>query len=131
MCAQFGSFCRFAFACAFVALARLPGSSFLPLLLHAPALVIVLWVGCPPLSIHPTLQAADGLGVRSQFLTEDRKTRLACSRDQRDRRWSQVRSDDVVAHRVLLLPMRDSFQREFPPLAKPSCIRPRGPPTAG
>src|SRR5207248_9210691 len=47
-----------------VALARLPASSFLPLLLRAAVLVIVLGVGCPPLSIHPALQAAHGLGVR-------------------------------------------------------------------
>ena len=122
---------RLVSARALVALARLPAESVLPLLLHATALVIVLWVGCPPLSIHPALQAADGLGVRGQFLTEDRMTRLACSWDQRDRRWSQVRSDDVVAHGVLLLAMRDSFQRELHPIAKPSCIRPRGTLTAG
>src|SRR3989441_6941889 len=65
--------------------------------------VVGLGLGRPPLSIHPPLQAADGPLVGGQCLTEERKTRLACSRDQRDRRWSQVRSDDVVAHGVLLL----------------------------
>src|SRR5216683_2498514 len=122
---------RLASACALVALARLPAQSFLPLLLDATSLVIVLWVGCPPLSIHSALQAADGLVARGQFLTKERKPRLACSRDQRDRRWSQVRSDDVVAHGVLLLAIRDSLQRELHHIANPSCIRPRSTLTAG
>src|SRR5258708_16495487 len=59
---------RLASARAFVALARLPASSVLPLLLHATALVIVLWVGSPPLSIHPTFQPPDGLALRSHSL---------------------------------------------------------------
>src|SRR5207237_10434929 len=56
MSCQFALYGCLASAHALVALARLPASSLLPLLLDATALVIVLGVGCSPLAIHPALQ---------------------------------------------------------------------------
>src|SRR5215471_14073272 len=78
-----------------IALARFPVQSLLPLLLGATLGIVVVGIGRTPLPLHSPLQPTNLLGVWGQFLTQWLQAGFSCSRDQRNGRGPQVRSDDA------------------------------------
>src|SRR5260370_18325168 len=113
-----------AHARSFIALARLPFQPLLPLLLDAPFGIVVVGIGSTPLPLHPALQPTDGLGVRGEFLTEHGKTGFRFSRNEGDRRGTQVRSDGIATHGVLLLAMWDPLTGQLHKVAVSLVIGP-------
>src|SRR5258708_32590424 len=59
-----------------ISLAAFPAQAALAPLLDTALCIIVFWIGRAPLSFHLALQAAHGLRIRIQFLSEHRTVGL-------------------------------------------------------
>src|SRR6266568_56564 len=68
--------CLFA-SCFLVALAAFPAERVLALLLDAALLIVVVWIGRPPLPIHSPLQPTKLLLISFQVFAEEREARFS------------------------------------------------------